>query len=343
MPAVRVESPTNIAMIKYWGKHPRYEDLFIPTKSSISFTVSGLFASTLLTVDPGDGIEFRLNGKKIAEGKSEFAYVKEFFDKIYGQYEFSRRYAYRIESQNNFPTASGFASSAAGFSALALAFARAMMGLGHFPKLDDRQLSVIARLGSGSAARSIPSKGGLVIWHRGYDGLGSPTEVSKHSYAETLYRPSYFKELAIIYAKVESGEKEIKSRAGMKESVKSVYDYWQWVDYEERTLLPAMLESVKRRDWKKFFGLTKQASNNFHSVCLRTVPPIMYLNDASMEIIKALDPLDHAAYTFDAGPNAVVFTLKSKADEVEGFLRSIVGKANTFVTGVGGGPTEIRP
>jgi len=342
--AVGVESPTNIALIKYWGKHPKYEHLLIPTKSSISFTIAGLHAKTLLKVESGKReITFHLNGKKIKETQSEFDYVRDFFDKISGTYKFANDYRYEISSENDFPTASGFASSAAGFSALALAFAKAMAKLDRLPELNERQLSVLARLGSGSAARSVPSRGGLVIWHRGFDNAGSEAEVSDLSYAETLYEPSYFDGLSVIYAKVESErEKKTKSRAGMRESVRSVYDYWQWVDYEEKTLLPAMLNAVREKDWVQMFKLTKQASNNFHAVCWRTDPPIIYLNDKSTEIISTIQPLAYAAYTFDAGPNAVVFALRRQAEDVEESLKAIVGKENTYRTEVGGGPKDAE-
>ena len=340
MQTVEVKSPTNIALVKYWGKHPKYERLLIPTKSSLSFTVAGLTTTTKLTVEPGSlEIDFSLNGKHISQSQAEFDYVKEFFDKISVCYPLTKEYRYTIASRNDFPTASGFASSAAGFSALALAFAHAMTRLGRLAPMDEAKLSVLARLGSGSAARSVPSRGGLVLWHRGYDEVTSDTEASEKSYAETLFEPSYFDELALIYVKVESHkEKETKSRAGMKESVGSVYDYWNWVEYEERHLLPAILGSIKARKWSQMFSLTKQASNNFHSVCVRTVPPIFYLTDGSLAIIRALQPLDDAAYTFDAGPNAVVLCLKQGADRVEDLLKGIVGSENTFRTYVGEGP-----
>jgi diphosphomevalonate decarboxylase len=340
---VEVKSPTNIALIKYWGKHPKYEHLLIPTKSSISFTVARLATTTNLAVESGSlEIQFTLNGRKIEETQTEFDYVREFFDRISSFYPFAKRFRYVITSRNDFPTASGFASSAAGFSALALCFAGVMTKLGKLPPMDDRKLSVLARLGSGSAARSVPSKGGLVLWHRGFDDVDTEDEASARSYAETLFEPSYFEELAIIYAKVESEkEKVTKSRAGMKESVRTVYDYWNWVDYEEKRLLPEMLDAIRSRNWTNMFNLTKQASNNFHSVCIRTVPPIVYLSDKSIEIMRAIDPLPHAAYTFDAGPNAVVFTLKEKADEVDGALKNVIGNGNTVITHVGEGPKTV--
>jgi diphosphomevalonate decarboxylase len=344
MLTVEVTAPTNIALVKYWGKHPKYQWLFIPTKSSVSFTLSSFFARTRLTVDAGNGgIDFTLNGQKANKGSSEFEYVESFFERIFSNYQFARKYSYCIESQNNFPTAAGFASSAAGFSALAFAFALAMSKVNIMDSLDDKTVSIVARLGSGSAARSIPSNGGMVIWHRGYDKASKATLVSKASYAETLYPPSHFAELAIICVKVSSEEKKIRSRAGMEESVRSVYDYWQWVEYEESTLLPLLLNAAKRKKWQALFKLTKQASNNFHSVCLRTTPPMIYLSDRSREIIEAIQFLPYAAYTFDAGPNAVVITLKDKTEEVEGLLKNIAGKHSTVVSGIGNGPREVRP
>jgi len=338
---VKVRSPTNIALIKYWGKHPKYENLHVPTKSSISFTVADLFTETQLRVKEGDfSLSLAFDGKMIEPEEEKFTYLRGFFDKILLHHEFAKNYSYHIETKSNFPVAAGFASSASGFSALGIAFAKIMERLGCLQKLDDRKLSVIARLGSGSAARSVPSKGGLVIWHRGWDD--NPGEnVSELSYAETLYPPSYFSDIVIMYAKVEIAEKKVKSRTGMKETVKTATNYWEWVEREEKVALPAMLDAVKNRRWEELFTLTKKASNDFHDVCIKTTPPIEYLNDASRDIIESINPLEYAAYTFDAGPNAVIFTLKDKVDEIESLLKGVVGKENIVMTKVGEGPKII--
>jgi diphosphomevalonate decarboxylase len=341
MTSVEVTSPTNIALLKYWGKHPRYPGLFIPTKSSISFTISSFFTRTKLTVEKGNGrIDLQLNGRRIMQGAPEFEYVEEFFSRIRSRYPFAKRYSYLLESENNFPTAAGFASSASGFSALALSFAIAMKKSHELRSLPEKQISILARLGSGSAARSIPASGGMVIWHRGYDSAKDPLRVSESSFAESLYPPSHFEDLALICVNAGS-RKKVKSRIGMEESVRSVYDYWQWVDYEEKEVLPALLRAADRRNWEALFMLTKQASNNFHSVCLRTSPPLMYLNDVSRRIIEAIHPLSYAAYTFDAGPNGVVIVLKEEARKVNRILGDIVGKNNTVVSSIGRGARAI--
>ena len=333
-----VRAPTNIAFIKYWGKHPKYEELMVPTKSSASFTVEGLYAQTSMRMEKGHGVDFSLNGKKIAPEGKEMQYVNEFFNRIFSHYPQAAKWHYSIESANNFPTAAGFASSAAGFAALAVCFSQCMQKLGKMPKLDERELSVLARLGSGSATRSVPEKGGLVVWHRGFDKAKTPQEASDASFAETILPPPHFSELSIIYCKVEEGEKKTKSRAGMRQSVGTVHDYYGWAEFEEKMLLPHSLLAAKEKDWVELFKICKKASSNFHAICQRTYPPIHYLNDKSWEIIDAIQPMEEAAYTFDAGPNAVIFTLKGKEKETVRLLEETLGKGKTVVTKVGAGP-----
>ena len=342
MVVVEVVSPTNIALVKYWGKHPRYPGLFIPTKSSISLNIASFTTRTRLTAERGPNeVRFSLNGRKVGESEEEFAYVRDFFDRISRRYGFAKNYSYDVESRNNFPTASGFASSASGFSALAVAFARVVEKSGETPPLDDREVSVIARLGSGSAARSVPSKGGLVIWHRGYDGARDGASASAASFAESLYGPDHFAELALICVSAGGGQKKVKSRAGMDESVRTAKGYWRWVEQEERELLPSMLRTVGKRDWAAMFGLVREASDNFHRVCLETRPPVAYLNDTSKKIVRLVGPPEQAAYTFDAGPNAVVIALKDRAKELKSALVDLVGKENVVESAVGAGPLEV--
>ncbi len=340
MKAVHVVSPTNIALVKYWGKHPSYPGLFIPTKSSVSFNIAAFTTTTQLRVEKGKGgIEFKLNGKGVSRGSPELSYVQEFLDRLSYRFGFVKRYSYAIDSRNNFPTASGFASSASGFSALAVALARAMEEEGELPHLDDGEVSTMARLGSGSAARSVPSRGGLVLWHRGYDATDDPTAVSKASFAETLYGPEHFADLVLICASVGEGEKKVKSRAGMDDSVRTASGYWEWVEHEEKTLLPEVLNAAKSKKWELVFSLAKQASDSLHSICQRTRPPIVYLNEASKRVIESVRPLSYAAYTFDAGPNPVVITLRSHAAELRRTLEEISGKKNVIVSEIGAGPS----
>jgi len=295
-------------------------------------------------------IDFSLNGKKIPEGMPEHSYLKDFLERIGHFYPFVLDYDYRIASENNFPTAAGFASSASGFAALI----KAIVGeLEEFApvKEDEEELSVLARLGSGSAARSMPSEGGFVIWHRGLDfsdrrdpGKLSLDELEKavsSSFAETLFKPEHWPELVMIYCKVKAEEKKVKSRSGMKSSVETSPGYQKWLDDEEGKMKAEMIDAVQNKDFGRLSVLIMEASDGLHRICLETDPPLRYLNETSLALIDAVKELNKdeakAAYTFDAGPNAVVFTLKKHEKEVFRALEGIAGKDNLIITGIGPG------
>ncbi len=343
-------APTNIAILKYWGKNPRWESLLIPTKSSISFTAEGLFTRTTVTaLEAAGGLRFSLNGKEMGPSTREHQYVQEFLGKVGSFFPFMEGYSFRIASENNFPTSAGFASSASGFAALVKALSGEMDGL---RGLGEAKLSALARLGSGSAARSMPSAGGVVKWRRGMDfGKGGragvrPTAAAEKralfsSYAESLFPPGHWPGLSMIYVRVEAGQKKVKSRAGMKESVETNPLYRPWVDYEEGVMLDRMVRAIAGRDFGSFGEMTMRASNNLHQICLGTYPPIFYLNQASLAIMDAVHEMNagriKAAYTFDAGPNAVVFAQEGDRDEVADRIRSIAGRDSLILSRPGPG------
>ncbi|HSB47041.1 MAG TPA: diphosphomevalonate decarboxylase [Candidatus Bilamarchaeum sp.] len=338
-------APTNIAVLKYWGKNPAFEDLLVPTKSSLSFTVEGLVTTTTVQAKKGSGkIDFELNGKKISPGMKEYEYVGDFLDKVGKFHPFVRKYDYRIASKNNFPTAAGFASSASGFAALIKAMAGELQEFASI-KDDDKMLSALARLGSGSAARSIPAKGGFVEWKRGAAfpaGKGDSAEKAMaESCAKTLFPPGHWPDLAIIYVKVQEHEKKIKSRAGMKASIETNPLYGAWVDYEEGVMKERMVEALQRKDFASLAEMIMKASNSLHQICLGTYPPIVYLSEASLKIIEAVHKMNEggivAAYTFDAGPNAVVFCEGRNEEAVLAALEGVAGKGALHRTRMGQG------
>ena len=105
-----------------------------------------------------------------------------------------------------------------------------------------------------------------------------------------------------------------------------------------------MLDILKKKDWTSLFRLIMEASNALHSICHYTYPPIFYLNEKSKEIIDEVHNINEnagkeiCAYTFDAGPNAVIFTTEDQVDNVISSLTSLVGEENIFVTKPGKGP-----
>ncbi len=305
------QANSNIAILKYWGK--RDEKLILPTNNSISFTMDEQL-STITTVEIDPSLkqdELHLDGKAATD--KETVRVTKFLDLIRAKAK-SKLYA-RVVSKNSFPKATGMASSASGFAALAAAGAKAY-GL----SLDEQELSILARQGSGSATRSV--YGGAVAWNMGTKKDGSD------SHAVQLSSESNWTNLRNVIAILETEEKKVSSRSGMKTTL------------ETSGLFNARLEGVKRREKiirdaivKRDFSSMAQAimeeSSNMHAVMLDTYPPITYLNDQSREIMYLIQELNLskgkpvAAYTFDAGPNAHVYTTKEYVPEVSSILRSV--------------------
>lgn len=326
-----VASP-NIALVKYWGK--RNDVLILPYNSSVSMTVARAFStktSVLFTHSVKEDI-FYLDGKRQDLNDPE---LSERLKVI----EIMRKIAKTdakavIYSVNNFPTSAGLASSASGISALVYAINSALE-LG----LDARSLSIIARQGSGSACRSL--FGGFVIWHVGVKEDGSD------SYAEQIANEGYWPELVDLIAIVSEGKKKVSSRAGMKQTVETSELYAQRPKIAEAHA-KAVSQAILAKDFPTLAEYIMKDSNSMHAVMLDTYPPLLYLNDASREVINAITELNEkhgkpvAAYTFDAGPNAHVFTLQGFKGEVLENLKEIEGIEKIVEVSPGPGPEIVK-
>ncbi|KAK1570838.1 hypothetical protein Q3G72_007822 [Acer saccharum] len=314
---VTAQTPTNIAVIKYWGK--RDETLILPVNDSISVTLDPdhLCTTTTVAVSPSfDHDRMWLNAKEISLSGGRFQNCLreirnracDFEDKQKGikieKKDWEKLHVH-IASYNNFPTAAGLASSAAGFACLVFSLAK-LMNL----REDQSQLSAIARQGSGSACRSL--FGGFVKWIMGKDEKGSD------SLAVQLADEEHWNDLVIIIAVVSSRQKETSSTSGMRESVETSL----LLQHRAKEVVPKrivqMEEAIKNRDFSSFAQLACADSNQFHAVCLDTSPPIFYMNDTSHRIISYVEKWNRSegspqvAYTFDAGPNAVMIARNRK-------------------------------
>ena len=304
---------SNIAIIKYWGK--RDEKLILPTNNSISFTMDEQL-STVTTVDFDSGLakdDFTLDGK--AAGIKEHERISAFLDQIRKRVKI-KTFAHVI-SNNSFPKAAGLASSASGFAALAAAASKAA-GLTLYPK----ELSILARLGSGSATRSI--YGSAVEWLKGEKADGSD------SYAIQLSSEKNWKYLRNIIAIVDAEKKKVSSRAGMAETVKTSKRFKKRL-VAVGTRLEIVRTAIKENNFEAMVDTIMEDSDDMHACMADTIPPIVYLNEASHRIMRAVRELNTtesekiAAYTFDAGPNAHVYVKEKNANKVKKMLGEIEG------------------
>uniref|UniRef100_A0A8R1DN98 Diphosphomevalonate decarboxylase n=1 Tax=Caenorhabditis japonica TaxID=281687 RepID=A0A8R1DN98_CAEJA len=209
-----------------------------------------------------------------------------------------------VISTTNFPVAAGLASSAAGFAAIALAIQRIL-------NLDDVQANRLARIGSGSACRSM--FGGLVQWEKGEKADGSDC-VAKRIGTET------WPDLYCVILVFDDGRKKVGSSEGMRRTAQTSTLLQSRIE----KVVPQRIEEIKTafaaKDFAALARVIMADSNQFHAVCLDTSPPIRYLNDASWHLIELVEKFNEneirAAYTFDAGPNACVL-LEATSDVEE--------------------------
>ncbi len=315
----------NIAFVKYWGK--RDERLHLPVAGSVSMTLDETLASRT-TVDFGGFPEdsFVLDGRK-----GEFPDV---IGEIRERAGIARLKA-RIVSRNNFPPAAGLASSASGFAALVVAATDAA-GL----RLSGRDLSVLARKGSGSACRSVV--GGFAEWRAGKRRDGSD------SYAEQIAPARHWRGLVDLAIVLDGARKKMPSRAGMRQTVATSDLYGARV-----AGMAAKISECRRaiieRDAPALFALVMRESNNMHAVMLDTWPPISYMNDESRKAVCVIHELVNngrepvCGYTFDAGPNPHIITTRRRTGGIIKALKEGGVKVRrALVCGAGDGPRIVR-
>lgn len=323
------EAPPNIALVKYWGV--RDAELGLPFNSSLSVTLDRLRSRTSVRFDDAlseDAVE--LNGAP-AIGSPRRAVV-EFLDRVRAVAGISGRAT--VRSENNFPTASGLASSASGFAALAGA-ASAAAGL----HLSDRALSQLARFGSGSASRSI--FGGFVEWRSGERADG------KDCYARALYPADHWPELVDVVALIEGAPvKEVRSAVAMQSTVRTSPAY-----AARLAALPARIDRMRRaigaRDAARLFPLVMEECDSFREVCETTRPPLDYLTAASRAVLAEVREANRAAgrpiaaYTHDAGAHVHVFTLERHAAALRRRFGRLPGVRSTLLVRPGPGARRV--
>ena len=307
----------NIAFIKYWGD--RDAELRLPANSSLSMNLAGLETRSLVTFD-GDlnQDELILNGASASGAALER--VSALLDLVRDRAEFESRA--RVQSENNFPSGAGIASSASAFAALALAASKAA-GL----DLDEVALSRLARRGSGSASRSVP--GGFVEWHAGYS--------DENSYAESIAPPEHWG-LQDCIAVVSQAHKGTGSTQGHALAESSPLQAARLAGAGTR--LKACRAALLDRDFPAFAAVVEQDSLLMHAVMMSSTPPLYYWQPATLAVMQAVRSWRAeglaACSTVDAGPNVHVISPADAADEVQKRLAHLPGVLEVLRAGPGG-------
>ncbi len=306
----------NIAFIKYWGN--RDNALRLPSNGSISMNLDGLFTRTTVTFNSSQRDSLIINDHPVI-GKG-LDRVSSILDLVRGMANINERA--EVSSSNNFPAGAGIASSAAAFAALALASSHAA-GL----ILSEGQLSRLARRGSGSASRSIPS--GFVEWQ-----MGSGDD---DSVAVSIAPPDHWN-LVDCVAVVNAAHKKTGSTEGHAIAGTSPLQNARVADAPRR--LDICRNAILNKDFEAFANIIEHDSDMMHAVMMTSTPPLMYWQSATVGIFHAVREWRSkglpVAYTVDAGANVHVICLGEYAKEAENRLRELPGVTDVLVAGVGG-------
>jgi diphosphomevalonate decarboxylase len=324
VPSATATACANIALVKYWGK--RDAALNLPAAGSLSLTLGALVTTTMVRFDPALAADaFALDGVAADAGK-----VTAFLDLVRAQAGVTTRA--RVDSRNAFPTASGLASSASGFAALAVAATRAA-GLA----LDPRALSALARRGSGSAARSI--HGGLVRMHAGTCADGTD------AVATPLAAPARFvADLRMIVAVVGGGARKAHaSRDAMAHCAATSPLYAGWLASVPGDLAAAEA-AIAAGDLARLGEVTEASALAMHAAAIASRPAIVYWQPPTLAALAAVQALRAAGTpawaTMDAGPHVKVLTDAAHAERVTQAMAAVPGVTGT-ITSAAGGPAEV--
>ncbi len=255
-------APSNIAFIKYWGK--KNEKLRIPENGSVSMNLSNLLTTTTVEFSPKfkedrliyNGKVEKINGNRAIEHINRIRKIAKVKTHV------------KIVTKNNFPSDTGLSSSASGFAALTLAAVKAL-GL----KLSEKELSILARLGSGSACRSIPD--GFVEW---LDG-----KTSDASFSYTLFKKDHW-DIRDVVAVVSAKVKDVSTTLGQKGAKESPFFKVR------RDLMSKKLKDCKRmlkeKNFEEFGELIEAEALELHSIMLTSKPSLIYLLPETLELMR---------------------------------------------------------
>lgn len=332
-------SPSNIALVKYWGK---YGDQ-LPANPSISFTLSTSVSETYLTWEeaPNNGgqIEVFLDGTEAPHFAPK---IREFLKRIEKQLLFLPHYNYRIDTHNTFPHSSGIASSASGMSALALSFMSMQKALGIHTDNFFEQASLLARLGSGSASRSI--YGPLAVWGTHANTLGSS---QAFAVPYTDVHPDFLSYHDYILL-VDKGVKTVSSTAG--HNLMNGHPFAAQRFAQAHTNLTQIQTYLRSGDQGQFGELVESEALTLHAMMMTGKPYFILFKPNTIEIIERVwafrrETFTPLYFTLDAGANVHLLFPDSVKQKVDAFVKEALtqfcSKGEYLCDRVGSGPKQL--
>lgn len=343
--AITWSAPSNIALVKYWGKKPNQ----IPANPSVSFTLNNCKTTTTLHYKKRETFANPYCFEVIFEGKKNEDFkpkIKAFFTRIEKYVPFIKQYAFIIDTNNTFPHSSGIASSASGMCALAMCIMSIEKKLN--PSISEdyfmRKASFLARLGSGSACRSV--QGSLVCWGE-HKQIETSSDIYGVPYTHKVHE--VFKNYQDTILLVDKGEKQVSSTVG--------HDLMHNHPYAESRFKQAHDNLSKLQDvfatgnLTAFIAIVESEALTLHAMMMTSMPYFILMKPNTMEIITKIWAFRkqtglHVCFTLDAGANVHVLYPESEKTQVLEFINTqLVGycqNAHYICDAVGTGATIIK-
>lgn len=315
---VAYTSPSNIALIKYWGKY----GVQLPQNPSISITLDK--AHTKMEVEflkketELDKVEIDFYFEGVANDKFA-AKIQKYLDSIVVELPFLTHYSLKIHSENTFPHSSGIASSASSMSALAMCLCdiERVLLKDEVNELDYmKKASHLSRLGSGSACRSIIKEMG--VW-----GECEVAESSNEYAVEFSDFHPIFKDIRDSVAIISSGEKAVSSRAG--HALMNNHPFAQTRFESARDNLKTLLKALKEGDFDTFCEITEIEALELHGLMMNSRPSYILMRPNTLAAIERIRDFRKATgtklcFTLDAGPNVHILFPKTEEEKVLKFI-----------------------
>lgn len=313
-------APSNIALVKYWGK----KDKQIPANPSVSFTLNNCKTITVLAFakkqnDGNFSFDLLFEGKPKEDFKPK---IQKFLERVEIYLPFLKDYHFTIDTENTFPHSSGIASSASGMAALAMNFMSLEKVLN--PAMTEEyflsKASFLARLGSGSACRSV--KGQVVVWGNQSNIKGS-TDLYGVEYPYEIH--PVFKNFQDTILLVDKGEKQVSSTVG--------HDLMHDHPFAERRFAQAhanldkLIPVFKNGDLEEFIKIVESEALTLHAMMMTSLPYFILMKPNTLQIINAIWKFRNetkipVCFTLDAGANVHVLYPNDAKEKVLQFIKA---------------------
>ena len=312
--SISVQSPSNIALVKYWGKKP----VQVPANSSISFTLKNCHTQTTVSFEKSKEFQIDL----YVEGEKNLAFlpkIEQFFERIkeYSPYIFD--FKLQINTLNTFPHSSGIASSASGFSALAYAIVQLEKQISNINEKEALiKASFLSRLGSGSACRSL--FGPLAIWGK-HDKLSHTSDLYAIEHHEIH---DVFKDYQDTILLIDKGQKKVSSTVGHGLMTNHPFAKQRFLQAQENII--SMIDILKSGNLDEFIAKTESEALTLHGMMMTSNPYFVLIKEGTLSCINKIwefrgETKIPLCFTLDAGANLHVLYPKRFTQEVLDFIR----------------------